>query len=43
MENLRQHCIYNLEGSDEKFDGGFHSLTHKRNKAIYFEYVTRAH
>ena len=43
IENLRQHCIYNLAPTDKAFDGEFHSLTHKKNKDIYFEYVARAH
>ena len=28
MENLRQHCVFNLEMEDKKFDGGFKAAMH---------------
>ena len=43
MENLREHCIFNLETKDKEFEGSYKSVTHKGRKTIYFEYVARAH
>ena len=43
MEDLRQHCIFWIEDDPEDVEG-FENLFHvKGGKALYFEYVKRAH
>lgn len=42
MEDLRQHCLFWM-ANEKDYDHSFEKTTHKSKKAIYFEYVKRAH